>query len=96
MPQVGASHDVGHDDGGRKEPDLVGASTVSGHGLSVTGGGARSLGRTGGVLSRKDRLQVQFVLYFDTRAEMLKTVPCWCCTLYCTAARITVLLHGKC
>lgn len=92
MSQVGASHDVGHDNGGRKEPDLVGDPTVSGHGLSVTGGGARSLGRTGGVLSRKDRLQVQFVFCCDTSRDAQDDSLL---VFYCTAARITALLHDK-
>ena len=82
MSDPGAPHDVGHDDGDPKEPYLVGNSTVSGHRVSVTGGGARSLGRTGGVLSRKDRLQVRFVHCLDTRAEMLKTIPRSRCTVY--------------
>lgn len=58
MPHAGSSrsHHVGGDP--RKEPDLVCDSTASGTGVSVAGGGARSLGKTGGVISRKDRLQV--------------------------------------
>lgn len=86
MTQAGASHGVGRDVGGRKEckePDCVADSTVSGGGVSVTGGGARDLGRTGGVLSRKDRLQV-------ANEQMFMVIPC---SLYTAAA---VVLQNCC
>lgn len=82
MPQAGASrsHHVGGDP--RKEPDLVCDSTVSGTGASMAGGGARSLGKTGGVLSRKDRLQVRPVCTVVVQAStclcVLSVFVCLC------------------
>ena len=86
MPQLRALHDVGHDSG-PKEPDLVGDSTASG--VSVTEGGARGLGRTGGILSRKDRLQVPLVSSCATLTHKQR------CSRRFPARVVVVLLHDR-
>lgn len=53
------------DDGDLRVGEGPGNSTDTGLGISVISGDARSLGQTGAVLSRKDRLQVQCVNFAE-------------------------------